>query len=184
MKDGRAEVVAWVAEHAMSCEPAVRRWLRRSRVSREDVDDLIQEAYCKLASLPSVDHISRPDGYFFQTVRNLLSEQIRRSQVVRIETVKDISALSIYSDEPSPERVAGGLQELARVRRLIEDLPPRCRRIFELRKIEGRSQREIARLLGVSESVVENEGVKGMRIIMAALREEAEYAEDLKVSHG
>ena len=40
-----------------------------------------------------------------------------------------------------------------------------------MRRFEGLSQREIARRLGVTESVVENEGVKGMRLIMQALRE-------------
>ena len=55
---------------------------------------------------------------------------------------------------------------------LIAALPDRCRRIFELRKIEGVSQREIARRLGVSEHVVENESVRGLRAILAAMTEQ------------
>jgi RNA polymerase sigma factor (sigma-70 family) len=171
MNENRRRIVAWVGAHLMPHEPAVRRWLRRSLVSREDVDDLIQEAYCRIASLDAVDHIERPDSYFFQTVRMLLAEQVRRSRIVRIESVTEIDALSIYSDEPSPERITAARRELAKVQTLIEGLPERCRRIFELRKIHGVPQREIAQMLGVTESTVENDGVKGMRLIMQALRE-------------
>lgn len=171
MDESRRKIVAWVGAHLMPHEPAVRRWLRRSLVSRDDVDDLIQEAYCRIASLDSIDHIERPDRYFFQTVRMLLAEQVRRSRIVRIESVTEIDSLSIYSEEPSPERITAARRELAKVQKLIEGLPERCRRIFELRKIHGVPQREIARMLGVTESTMENDGVKGMRLIMQALRE-------------
>lgn len=171
MDEDRRKIVAWVGAHLMPHEPAVRRWLRRSLVSRDDVDDLIQEAYCRIASLESVDHIERPDRYFFQTVRMLLAEQVRRSRIVRIESVTEIDSLSIYSEEPSPERITAARRELEKVQKLIEGLPERCRRIFELRKIHGVPQRDIARMLGVTESTVENDGVKGMRLIMQALRE-------------
>lgn len=168
----RRRIVAWIAARVMPHEAGVRAWLRRSLLNQEDIDDLIQEAYARMAALDSVEHIEKPDGYFFQIVRNLLGEQIRRSRIVRIEAATEIESLSIYSDEPSPERAVAARQELARVKELIERLPERCRRIFELRKIHGVPQREIARLLGVTESTVENDGVKGLRLIMQALREQ------------
>lgn len=173
--------MAWVGRRIMPHEPAVRVWLRRSLVSSEDVDDLIQEAYCKLSALDSIDHIERPDGYFFQIVRNLLTERMRRAKIVRFEAFTEWDASTVSSEEPSAERITASRQELARVQRLIAGLPDRCRRIFELRKIEGVPQKEIARLLGVSESTVENDAVKGMRLIMKALRSEDGAGEDLKV---
>jgi RNA polymerase sigma-70 factor (ECF subfamily) len=39
-----------------------------------------------------------------------------------------------------------------------------------MRKIEGLPQREIAQRLGITESMVENDGVKGLRLILEALR--------------
>ncbi len=177
----RRRIVAWVAAHVMPHEGGVRIWLRRSLLNPEDIDDLIQEAYARMAALESIDHIEKPDGYFFQIVRNLLVEQIRRSRIIRIEAATEIDSLSIYSDEPSPERTIAARRELARVKELIEGLPDRCRRIFELRKIQGVSQREIARLLGVSESTVENDGAKGLRLIMQAMREQdAQFEPSLK----
>jgi len=172
MDGNRRRIVAWVGANILPHEAAVRAWLRRSMVPRDDIDDLIQEAYCRIASLERVDHIDRPQSYFFHVVRMLLTEQVRRARIVRIETVAEMDALSIDSEEPSPERAAGARRELARVQRLIEGLPDRCRRIFELRKIHDVPQREIARILGVTESTVENDAVKGMRLILKAMREE------------
>ena len=182
MNDDRHRLVAWVTAHVMPHEPAVRAWLSRRVVNREEVDDLIQEAYARLAALTCVDRIERPDGYFFQIVRNLLIEQVRRARIVRFETIARTDELALHDDEPSPERIASGRGELARVQQLIEALPERCRRIFILRKVDGLSQREIARRMGVSESVVENEGAKGLRLIMQALRQDGDERETRQVA--
>jgi len=171
LQDGRARVVAWLGREILPHEADVRAWLKRSLSAVGDVDDVIQEAYCRLASLASVDHIESPRAYFFQAARSVALEQLRRARVVRIDTVTEIDALNVELDEPSPERIAGGRRDLARVQRLIAALPERCRRIFEMRKIEGLPQREIARRMGVTENVVENESVRGLRAILAALAE-------------
>jgi RNA polymerase sigma-70 factor (ECF subfamily) len=164
----RLRLVRWVSTQVLPHEAAVRAWLRRSRLAAADIDDLIQEAYCKLAALQDPDRIEQPKRYFFQVVRNLLGAQLRRARVVQFETVAEMDALMLEAHGGSPEQAF----DMARVKQLIEALPERCRRIFTLRKLEDVSQREIARRLGISESVVENEGVKGMRLIMQALRDE------------
>ena len=168
----RTQVVAWVASSILPHEPAVRAWLRPRVRSDHDVDDLIQEAYAKLSALSAVDQIARPRSYFFQTVQNLLTDHIRRERIVRIDAVADFDGIDAGDDAPDPERIVGGRREFARVAALIDDLPDRCRQIFRMRKIDGLSQREIAERIGVSESVVENDGVKGLRLIMEALRNE------------
>lgn len=171
MDERRQRIVAWVGSRVLPHEAEVRAWLRRSLVSPADADDVLQEAYCRLAMLDDVDHIANPRAYLFQTARNIVLEQVRRARIVRIETVTEIDALSIEQDEPSPERIAAGRRELARVLALIAALPERCRRVVELRKIHGVPQREIARRLGVTENTVENESVRGLRLVLKALAE-------------
>jgi RNA polymerase sigma-70 factor (ECF subfamily) len=172
LNERRRKLVAWVGSHVLPHEPAVRRWLRRSLVSPHDIDDLVQEAYSRIAGLESVDHIDRPEAYFFQVVRMLLAEQVRRSKIVRIESTAEIELLPIGSDDPSPEQIAAARHEWSRMQREIAALPDRCRKIFELRKIHGMPQREIARLLGVSEGTVENDGAKATRLLLKAMRQE------------
>src|SRR3546814_10335745 len=84
-----------------------------------------------------VGHIRSGRAYFFTAARSIVLMRLRRQRIVSIESVTEIESLNIVGDEPSPERVAGGRRELDRVRRLIEGLPDRCRRIFELRKVRS-----------------------------------------------
>jgi len=171
----RSEVVAWVATQVLPHEPDVRRWLRRAlHMGSVDVDDVIQETFCRLAALEDVTRIASARAYFFQVARNVVLEQVRRARVVQIDTVAEMDTLRLVDEAPSPERVAGAWHELARVQRLIEALPGRCRRIFELRKIHDISQREIARRLGVSENTVEKQTARGLALIVRALAEDDE----------
>lgn len=180
-EERRRRIVAWVAEMVMPHEAKVRARLARFRVNIDDIDDAIQEAYCRLSALRDIDEIDRPDAYFFSTVRNLLIAHIKRRQVVRIELTAEIESLAFPDDQPSPERQVGGRIELDRVRAIVMQLPDRCRKIFEMRKIEGLSQREIARQLGVPEGTVENDAAKGLRMVLAALRsQEAREFPELK----
>lgn len=171
MDQSRAKIVAWVGREILPHEADARAWLRRSLVSDGEVEDVIQEAYCRLLALKDTSHIASPRAYFFTAARAVVIDHVRRSRVVRMETITETSSFNVVLDEPSPERVTAGRRELDRVRRLIAALPDRCRRVFELRKIEGMPQREIAALLGVTETIVENDVVKGQRLILRALAE-------------
>src|SRR5690606_18338948 len=124
----RRRMAAWVTEHVIPHEPAVRAWLARARASQEDVDELIQESYSRLAALDSVDHIERPDAYFFSIARNLLVRRLRRARVVPFETIAEIDA---YCDDnrPSPEREASSRLDYRRLLTMIDALPERRRQI-------------------------------------------------------
>lgn len=171
MKQSRAEIIAFVGSQILPHEADVRAWLRRSGSPPADVDDVVQETYCRLAALEAVSHIVSGRAYFFRTARNIAIARIRRARVVRIDCVTEIDALNVVDDEPSPERVVAGRRELARVRHLIEGLPERCRQVFTLRRIQGLSQREVAARLGVTENVVEAQAMRGLRLILRALAE-------------
>jgi len=158
-------IIQWVGSQILPHEADVRAWLRRARLGSEDIEDILQESYCRMASLISVEHILSPRGYFFTVAKNIAFMRIRRARVVRIDTVDEIDRLEIMSEMPSPEQVAVGRGELARVYRLIAALPARCRRIFEMRKIQGLPQKEIAQIMGLSETIVENESAKGLKLI-------------------
>ncbi len=163
------ERVRWLGREILPHEQDVRAWLRRSLVTSNDVDDVIQESYCRLANLKAVEQIESPRAYFFQTARSVVLEQMRRARIVRIDAVTEIDALRIEWDEPSPERIAGGRKELERVMKIVATLPERSRRIFEMRRVMGLSQKEIARQLGVTENVVENEAARGLKAVLAGL---------------
>jgi RNA polymerase sigma-70 factor (ECF subfamily) len=151
-------------------EQKVRGALRRLGVAESDIDDLIQDAYCRLATLTSVDHIDRPGAYFMQIVKNAWRDGLRRARVVRLENFTE-NASPIVEDEASGvEATIFAREQLSLIEALLATLPERCRTIFTWKRMEGISQREIARRLGVSENVVENDVQKALRTIQRALR--------------
>jgi RNA polymerase sigma factor (sigma-70 family) len=169
-QSSRLKVMAWVGREVIVHEASLRGWLRRT-MSVDDVEDIIQESYCRIASLTDVSHIRSGRAYLFTTARMLVLEKIRRSRVVSIDTAIEIEKIDPADDLPSPEQVTSGQQELRRVKRLIDALPERCRNVFRLRKIEGLSQREVAQALNLSEHTVENDVAKGLRLILKAVAE-------------
>jgi RNA polymerase sigma factor (sigma-70 family) len=166
-------LIGWVGRHILPHERQLRRWLR-SAFPASDVDDVVQEAYCRIAALSHVGHIDDPRQYLFRTARNVVLEQIRRTRVVRIDAASGLSELenALLEDAASPERVVAARLALARIEELMNMLPERARRIFRMRKIDGISQREIARQLGLTETIVENEVARGLRSILEAMTEE------------
>lgn len=144
--------------------------LQRSGVALHEIDDLIQDAYCKLAMLASVDHIDRPHAFFMQMVKNLRRDRLRRDKIIHFEEFTETGVSIVDNREPSLEAVVCARQELSLVEAVLANLPTRCRDIFTLKRIEGLSQREIARRLGVSEHIVENDVRKAVKALQLRLR--------------
>lgn len=138
----------------------MRRWRSSRWRNSVDVDEVIQEAYCPIATLPSVDHIRSGRAYFFRTVHTLAVDAVRHARVANIATVKENDWLNVLGDEPLADRVVEASQELERVNGLLSKLSWTCRRVIELRR------------LGVSESVVENHIVRGIKSVLKAMAEQ------------
>ena len=160
----RRSLALWVAREILPHEDRVRAWFARRRLAPEDVDELMQEAYCRIAMLQTVDHIDCGHAYFFSIARNLLLRRLKRQQVVPLEAISEIESFR-DTQTPSPEEQVSTRLAYERVMALIAGLPERCRRIVELRKIEGWSQKEIAAHLGISEKAVEKQVWVGVRAI-------------------
>jgi RNA polymerase sigma-70 factor (ECF subfamily) len=146
----------WIADHILPLEAEVRRWLGRyTRTLRaDDIDDLIQEAYARLWS---ADFTRIRDGrtFLYSVVRNILQDQLRRARVVQFECVAEIDALDI-DEAPGPERWVSAHQQYEQLLRVLEKLTPQRLAVYQLRKFEGLSLREIALRLGIAEKTVEN----------------------------
>lgn len=158
----------WLARHVLPHEPALRRWLRGfSTIGDADIDDLVQETYAVLATRVSVDEIADPRAYAFQTARSLFLQSVRRAKIVSIHAVADVADLDVPDDAPSPFQHVAGREDLRQLAAAIDSMPPQTRRAFQLRRVEGLSQREVAAATNLAESTVEKHIGRGIRILMA-----------------
>jgi RNA polymerase sigma factor (sigma-70 family) len=160
----------WIAAHILPHEAELRGWLRRRlrALGDNDIDDLVQEAYSRIWAADFAT-IRNGRAYLYATVRHLLAEYARRSRIVPIELLGEIESLNLISEEPGPDRQVGARQELAQLRAIVALLPTQCRRVFELRKFQGLSHREVAKRMSLSEKTVENHLTRALARIGEAL---------------
>jgi RNA polymerase sigma-70 factor (ECF subfamily) len=164
--------LAWIARNILPLEGDVRRWLMRHvrGLERCDVDDIIQEAYAKLLAT-QLPEIVNPRAFFLTVAKNLVLEQARRARVVPMERLGDVEALRILADIPGPERQVSAREELERLLTAAESLPRQARRVFEMRKLLGLSQRDVAERLGISQRTVEHNLARALAQILDRLAE-------------
>jgi len=155
----------WFTEHVLPLEGALTRYLRRVWRDADEVADLRQEVYVRVYEATRGRPPPSPQAFVFTVARNLLTDRYRQSRVVTIDLMADLETLNVLSEEAPADRVLSGRQELARLERAMEKLPPRCRETLLLRKVQGLSQREAAERMGVTENTIEKQIVKAMRLL-------------------
>lgn len=155
----------WLARYVLPHEPALRAWLRGRQPPGLEVDDIVQETYARLIATEAVEAIRNVKAYTFQAARSVIATHLRRAKVVSFQNFSDMDELGATSDLPSPEAHAIGHQELQRLAQAIAGLPGKVRDVFVLRRIEGLSQREVARRLQLAESTVEKHMSRGFLLL-------------------
>jgi RNA polymerase sigma-70 factor (ECF subfamily) len=177
MDDKYDLIAAWIAKEIIPIEGAVRNWLSRRWGHLVDVEDVIQDAYCRIANLGSVDHIDNPKSYFFSTAHTVVKDAMRRSGIINFTHLAQIDWSNVMDDEPLADRVLEGSGELERVNKLLSQLSDTHRRAIELRRIEGLSRKATAERLGISEDALKKHVERGMRQVMTAMMEQDERAD-------
>jgi RNA polymerase sigma-70 factor (ECF subfamily) len=152
----------WFVREVLPLEAALMQFLRRSWPNKSDIDDLAQEVYARVyeAAREKIPQPVKP--FVFTIARNLLIDRVRHEQVVPIEAVADLETLGVAVDAPGPDRNVMAQDELRRLQAALEKLPPRCREVVVLGRIEGLSGKEISQRLGIGASTVSEHLANGM----------------------
>jgi len=169
VSEDASSVESWFARVVLPLEPALMQFLRHNWRNQSDITDLRQDVYERVFAAALKEIPAHPRQFVFTTARNLLINRIRDEQVVPFEAVTDIDALNTAIDAPGPDRTVQARDELRRVQVALDSLPPRCREVVILRRVEGLSRKEIALRMGVAEDTVTEHFIKGMRRLAGLL---------------
>lgn len=159
----------WFMREVLPLEPMLTRYLRRNWRNEAEIGDLRQEAYARVYEAAQHERPQLVKPFLFQITRNLIIDRLRRQSVVSLESVADFDWLNVSDDKPSSEAHVAARQELRLLQAALDDLPPRCRQVVFMRKVEGLSQKQVASLMGITVETVENHVAKGMRLLAEAL---------------
>lgn len=159
------ELRAWFAAEVLPLEAMLMQFLQHNWHNRSEIPDLRQEVYLRVYEA-ACREIPKPARPFVLTVaRNLIIDRLRRENVIAMDAVSDLEALNIAKDEPGPDRSVIARDELRRLQAALDELPPRCREVVMLRRVEGLSRRAVAERLGVTEDTVAEHLSNGMRAL-------------------
>ena len=146
--------------------------------------DVLHDAFVRYALSGRHETIAQPHAYLRVVARRVLADQM--AQESRYAPwpcpelheghcgIDDTELRSARAHEdgpfitPSAEVLADMQQRLAAIQRIIEALPPRCREVFWLCRVEGYAQTEIAARMGISLNMVERHMMRALLDLRAA----------------
>jgi len=132
--------------------PKLLSFLRRRIWLEEDRDDLVQEAFTRLAASRSTAASSNPGAYLQGILRHLLADRVR--MWVKTQSFDPL----VYAEDQhvaGPDAVAELNEMQERYRLAINGLPPRTKEVYLLHRADELGYRQIAEQLDISIRTVE-----------------------------
>ena len=141
-----------VIEH---CHISLIRFLRKKLPTPEDASDVAQEAYIRLMAYEGSSEITSPSSLLFRIAINVANDFGRAGKVRRVSDHCNIDGLDFDSGIASPEKQVSDNQELDLLFQAIEQLPPKCQKVFLLSRVHNMTYPEIAKHCGITVKMVE-----------------------------
>lgn len=141
-------------------------------VPPKEVEDIVQETYVRLCTLEQPKSIAEPKSFLYRTAKNLAFDHLKRAETRLSDELEDSldglvdGRFDEFSADNTYQNVASD-QEFAHFCDAVRQLPGSSRKVFVLKKVYGYSQKEIAKMMNISESTVEKHIAQGMKRCMA-----------------
>lgn len=145
-----------IVEHLFRSEASgLARYIRR-RIGRPDeVQDLVQEVFARLAAASSSILADRPQAYMQRIARNLVIDRFRRNAIRQRARHVPVEEALCVSTAPQQEWAIEAADVEQRYRAVLETLPLKTRRLFLLNRLEKKSYADLAKAEGISVKAVE-----------------------------
>lgn len=161
----------WFLEKVQTHDGQLKAYLRSAYPNARDIDDVVQESYLRVWQRHLSSPIVSAKNFLFSVARHLVIDRLRNEKASPIEALAELQDLPVLDDMACVTEGACTQEEVALLLEAIDALPSRCREILILRKLQGVSQKEIARRLGLSEQTVQVQVGRGTRRCEKFMRE-------------
>jgi RNA polymerase sigma factor (sigma-70 family) len=152
----------------------LRRYLARLLGNRTDAQDVAHDAYTRVYRTMEDEPVERPQGLLFTTARRLAINQLKRREISPVQGAEGNVIELTPAQAPGIERVVNARLEWAATEAAITRLPPGCRAVLLLCKLQGCTHPEAAAKLGISRKTVEKQHARALRLLRASLHSDTE----------
>lgn len=131
----------------------VYRFALRLAHDHHTAEEIVQETF--LRAWKGRRRLPNPGAarvWLFRIAANVWRDQLRRGRLPAAQTVPLTDGDPIHTR--SPDRIASEQEQVERIIHGVDALPPRQRGVLFLFSIEGLSQGEVARVLGITPEAV------------------------------
>lgn len=143
--------------------------------SQAEAQDIAQAAFAKLWEKREQLHRQNLTALLFVTARNLANDFLRRQRRQQCHVRDELAVSNVSSTVVSPDRIAAGRREIEIIRKLLNELPEKCRHAFIRYKFDALGYDEIAREMNVSESMIRKHVIRAVAHCSSRLAEMEEW---------
>ena len=139
--------------------------------SREEAEEVVSDVFLEVwQNRGKLSGIQNMKAWLLTLVHNGSISCLRqRANVPDSVLLEEAGANALPADLQTPDEQLVSREEIARINRVINSFPPRCRQVFVLAKIEKLPYKEIARMLGISVKTIDNHIANALKQIRAVL---------------
>lgn len=120
--------------------------------NREEAEDIVQDTMLRVWNRREEWNVwETVEGFCLTICRNLAIDRSQKMDARHVELTPEVTELP---DMAAPDRLMERDERLGLLHRLIAELPEKQRIILQLRDVEGKSYKEIAEILQLTEEVV------------------------------
>lgn len=148
-------------------------------VNGDDIEDIVQEAFIKSYEAELKQEIQYERTYMLKTVRNLALNHVKSAASQHNMSMDDMDRLP---HEFSLDKHVESKERFIHFCRATDSLSADVKRVFLLKKVYGMRQKDIADLIGISESTVEKHVAKGLMQCARFLKEVSADGSEPKAS--
>ena len=153
-KTSKKGYVSGIYATFIESESAIKRFLRRFLYKAEDIDEIAQETFLRAYKATEGRDIESPKAYLFQVARTLAYNELSRKSRKLTDYLEE-AAEGEAGQTASLEDEYTAQKKVELYLDAISDLPPQCRRVFLMRKVQAMPYKAIAKQMGISISAVE-----------------------------
>lgn len=134
--------------------PSLLRLARRILGDASLAEDVTQTLWLRVQRIADPAAIKDKRAYLYRLVLNLTSDQMRSRKRGAALFDGPADDARMINAAPTTETLIIHRQRLDMLAAAIDELPPRCREVFILRRVEGLTPAEVADRLGIAPNTV------------------------------